>query len=184
MAYRTRNIIFEARLLWFMDYRTRNITFVACIVVYGLQNEEYYCWSVLVSLYGLYISYNAELIRSVSIKHTDRTNKQHTVPWCHNEMHAPYVLRIRTVSNSDGLYGAYDPSTALSIGTVTIRTDRTNRNTLCFDVIMRCTLGMCSIYRPLTTLTVCTERMIRQLLLTVRNSATVLDMTVDNNGQK
>ena len=84
-------------------------------------------------------------------------------------MHAPYVLRIRIVSNSDGLYGAYDPSTALSIGTVTIHTDRANHNTLCFDVIMRCTLGMCSEYGPLATLTVCTERTIRQLL--------VLDMT-------
>jgi len=95
-------------------------------------------------------------------------------------MHALHVLRIRTVSNSDGLYGAYDPSTALSIRTVTIRTDRTdrtNRNTLCSDVIMRCTLRMCSEYGPIATLTVCTERTIRQLLLTVRNSATVLDMT-------
>ena len=90
-------------------------------------------------------------------------------------MHAPYVLRIRTVSNSDDLFGAYDPSTALSIRTVTIRTDR---NTLCSDVIMRCTLRMCSEYGPLATLTVCTECTIRQLLLTVRNSATVLDMTV------
>jgi len=95
-------------------------------------------------------------------------------------MYAPYILRIRTVSNSDGLYGAYDPSTALSIRTLTIRadrTDRTNRNTLCSDVIMRCTLRMCSEYGPLATLTVCSERTIRQLLFTVRNSATVLDMT-------
>ena len=104
--------------------------------------------------------------------------KWHTVLWCHNEMHAPYVLRIRTVGNSDDLYGAYDPSTALSIRTVTIRRDRTDRNTLCSDVIMRCTLRMCSEYGPLATLTVCTERTIRQLLLTVRNSATVLDITV------
>ena len=91
-------------------------------------------------------------------------------------MRALYVLRIRTVSNYDGLYGAYDPSTALCIRTVTIRTDRTdrtNRNTLCSDVIMRCTLRMWSEYGPLATLTVCTERTIRQLLLTVRNSATV-----------
>ena len=93
-------------------------------------------------------------------------------------MHAPYVLRIRTVSNSDDLFGAYDPSTALSIRTVTIRTDRTDGNTLCSDVIMRCTLRMCSEYGPLATLTVYTECTIRQLLLTVRNSATVLDMTV------
>ena len=95
-------------------------------------------------------------------------------------MPAPYILRIRTVGNSDGLYGANYPSTALSIRTVTIRTDRTdrtNRNTLCSDVIMRCTLRMCSEYEPLATLTICTERTICQLLLTVRNSATVLDMT-------
>ena len=125
-----------------------------------------------------YIAYiTKKLIRSVSIKHTDRcdctdrtdrTNRQHTVPWCHNEMRALHVLRIRTVSNSDGLYGAYDPSSALSIRTVTIRTDRTdrtNRNTLCSDVIMRCMLRMCSEYGPLATLTVCTERTIRHLLL-------------------
>ena len=36
---------------------------------------------------------------------------------------------------------------------------------------------MWSEYGPLATLTVCTERTIRQLLFTVRNSATVLDMT-------
>ena len=59
-----------------------------------------------------------------------------------------------------------------------LKTDRTNRNTLCSDVIMRCTLRMCSEYGPLATLTVYTECTIRQLLLTVRNSATVLDMTV------
>ena len=134
---------------------------------------------------------NEELIRSVSIKHTDRydsydrtdrTNLQHTLPLCHNEMHAPYVLRIRTVSISDGLYGAYDSSTALSIRAFTIRTDR---NTLCSDVIMRCTLRMCSEYGPLATLTVCTERAIRQLLLKVRNnSATVLDMTDQRRKRK
>ena len=58
-----------------------------------------------------------------------------------------------------------------------LKTDRTNRNTLCSDVIMRCTLRMCSEYGPLATLTVCTQRTIRQLLLRVRNSATLSDMT-------
>ena len=48
---------------------------------------------------------------------------------------------------------------------------------LCSDVIMRCTLRMCSEYGPLATLTVCTERTIRHLLFKVRNSATVLGMT-------
>ena len=57
------------------------------------------------------------------------------------------------------------------------RADRTNRSTLCSDVIMRCTLRMCSEYGRLATLTVCTERTIRQLLFTVRNSVTVLEMT-------
>ena len=56
--------------------------------------------------------------------------------------------------------------------------DRTTRDTLCPDVIMRCTLRMCSEYGPLAMLTVCTERTIRQLLLTVRNSAAVLDRKV------
>ena len=40
---------------------------------------------------------------------------------------------------------------------------------------------MCSEYGLLATLTVCTERTIRQLLLTVLNSATVLDMTALQN---
>ena len=31
-----------------------------------------------------------------------------------SEMHSRHVLRIRTVSNADRLYGAYDPSTALN----------------------------------------------------------------------
>ena len=35
-------------------------------------NEAYYYWSVLISLYGLYNLYNEELLRSVSMKHTDR----------------------------------------------------------------------------------------------------------------
>ena len=39
-----------------------------------------------------------------------------------------------------------------------IRKDRTNRNTLCPDVIMRYTLRMCSEYELLLMLTVCTER--------------------------
>ena len=66
-----RNVTFGARLLWFMAYRTRNITFVACLLCF-MAYKEYYCWSVVVSLYGLYGSCNEELIRSVSIKHTDR----------------------------------------------------------------------------------------------------------------
>ena len=48
----------------------------------------------------------------------------------------------------------------------------------CSDVIIRCTLRMCSEYELLAMLTVCTEeRTIRQRLLTVRNSAAVLNMT-------
>ena len=65
-----------------------------------------------------------------------------------------------------------------SIRTVTIRrdrTDRTNRNILCGpDVIRLCTLRMCSEYGLLVLLTVCTERTIRTLFLTVRKSAAVL----------
>ena len=59
------------------------------VLVYGLQNEEYYCWSALVSLYGSYSSYNEELVRSVSIRHTD----------CYD---------------SYGSYGPYEP-TALTV---------------------------------------------------------------------
>ena len=43
-------------------------------------------------------------------------------------------------------------------------TDRTNRNTLCPDVITRCTLRMCSEYELLAMLTVCTERKLLKLL--------------------
>ena len=45
-----------------------------------------------------------------------------------------------------------------------VRTVRAD-NTLCHDVIMKCALCMYSEYGPLATLTVCTERTIRQLLL-------------------
>ena len=47
-------------------------------------------------------------------------------------------------------------------------TDRTNHKKLSPDVIMRCLLRMYSEYRLLAMLTVCTDRTIRQLLLTVR----------------
>ena len=39
---------------------------------------------------------------------------KHTVPWCISEMQPLCVIRILTASNADGLYGAYDPSTALN----------------------------------------------------------------------
>ena len=55
--------------------------------------------------------------------------------------------------------------------------------TLCSDVIMRCTLRLCAEYGLLVMLTVCIEeRTIRRLLLTVRNSAAVLDMTGRRGG--
>ena len=41
MAYRKRNVTFEARFLWLMAYRTRNITFEACLfcfVTYRMRN--------------------------------------------------------------------------------------------------------------------------------------------------
>ena len=40
MAYRTRNVTFEARLFWYMAFWTRNITCDARLLVYGLQNEK------------------------------------------------------------------------------------------------------------------------------------------------
>ena len=45
-----------------------------------------------------------------------------------------------------------------------VRTARTD-NTLCPDVVLRCTLRMYSEYGPLAILTVSTDRTIRQLLL-------------------
>ena len=79
-----------------MAYRTRNIT---------------------LSLYGLYSLYDKKLIRSVTIKHTDRsdrTNRKTLCPGVIMRFHPPYVLRIRTDSNADGFYGVYDPLTALN----------------------------------------------------------------------
>ena len=57
----------------------------------------------------------------------------------------------------------YNRTVTVRIGHVTIRTDRTNLNTACPDVIMRCTLRMCSEYGLLATLTLCMERTILQL---------------------
>jgi len=39
---------------------------------------------------------------------------KHTVPWCNSEIQPLCVIKILTVSNADGLYGAYNPSTALN----------------------------------------------------------------------
>ena len=59
MAYRTRNITREARLFWYLAYRTRNITVEACLF--------------------RFMAYITTNLRSVSIKHTDRTNRNK--PW-------------------------------------------------------------------------------------------------------
>ena len=135
MAYRTRNVTFKARLLWFR------------LIERGMLHlERDSC--------GLWLIERGML-------HLERDS-------------CGLWLIERGILLFERGYGPYQSS----IRTVTIRTDcmdRTNRNTLCSDVITRCTLRMCSEYGPLATLTVCTERTIRQLLLTVRNSATVMD---------
>ena len=59
MAYRTRNITREARLFGYLAYRTRNITVEACLF--------------------RFMAYITTNLRSVSIKHTDRTNRNK--PW-------------------------------------------------------------------------------------------------------
>ena len=107
-----------------MAYRTRDVTFERGILLFERACFAFYILSL----------YNEELIRSVSMKHTDGYDPD----------------------------GSYEPSAYC--------------NTLCPEAIMRCTLRMCSEYGLLTMLTVCTERMIRQLLLTVPNSAAVVDM--------
>ena len=46
--FRTRNVIFEVCLFWFMAWRTRNNTFEArlfCLMAYLNDREEYYIWS-------------------------------------------------------------------------------------------------------------------------------------------
>ena len=45
--------------------------------------------------------------------------------------------------------------------------DRTNRNTLCPDVITRCTPRMCSEYELLAMLTVCTQRKLFSLRMVI-----------------
>ena len=72
LVYTTRNMTFVALLFWFMAYRTRNITVGVCL----------FCFMAYVAYY------NKELIRSVSIKHTDRTN--HNTP-------CPDVIMRRTL---------------------------------------------------------------------------------------
>ena len=57
----------------------------------------------------------------------------------------------------------YNRTVTVRISHATIRTDRRNRNTSCPDVIMRCTLCMCSAYGLLATLTFCMEGSILQL---------------------
>ena len=57
----------------------------------------------------------------------------------------------------------YNRTVTVRIGHVTIRTDHTNLNTPCPDVIMRCTLRMCSEYGLLATPTFCMERTILEL---------------------
>lgn len=47
--------------------------------------------------------------RSVQILWIVRANQ--TVPWCNSEN---VIVKILTVSNADGLYVAYDPTTALN----------------------------------------------------------------------
>ena len=72
--FRTSNITFEARLMWFMAYRTRNITFVACLLWFMAYRTRNITVGACLFRFMAYIysSYNEELIRSVSIKHTDR----------------------------------------------------------------------------------------------------------------
>ena len=57
MAYRTRNITREARLFWYLAYRTRNITVEAYL-----------------------FRFMAYITMYVSIKHTDRTNRNNRCP--------------------------------------------------------------------------------------------------------
>ena len=60
MAYRTRSITREARLFWYLAYRTRNITVEACLF--------------------RFMAYITRNLRSVSIKRTDRTNRNKPCP--------------------------------------------------------------------------------------------------------
>ena len=74
------------------------------------------------------------------------------------------------------LYGLKNEEVTIRINealTITILVQ--DRNTLCPNVIMRCTLRMHSQYGQFKVLMVCT---ILQLPLTVHNSVGVLDMTV------
>ena len=76
------------RLCWFMVYRARNITF-------GVRLS----WFLRLCWFMVYRTRNTTVGVRLS---------------CNNEMHAPYVLSIRTVSNNDGLCRTYGPLTALN----------------------------------------------------------------------
>ena len=88
------------RFCWFMVYRTRRLSCRADRTDRTHRNAL--CPDVIMRC----------TLRMFSDR-TDRTNRNF-VPSCNNEMHAPYVLSIRTVSNSDGLCRTYGPLTALN----------------------------------------------------------------------
>ena len=138
MVYRTRNITFGVylswflRLCWFMVYRTRNITVGVRLSCRAdrtdRKNRIALCLDVITRCTlrmstGCTDRANCNALCSdlimrctlrMSSDRTDRTNRNALCTSCNNEMHAPYVLSIRTVSNSDGLCRTYGPLTALN----------------------------------------------------------------------
>ena len=119
-AYRTRNISVAQRLSHFLAYRTRKITFEKRLFRFMAYRTSNITVEAFVFRFLVYIAYITRNLRSVSIKHMDSYfpygsyEPSHTVPLCSNEMYASYVLRICTVNNADGFYGAYDTSTVLN----------------------------------------------------------------------
>ena len=152
------------RLCWFMVYRTTNITF-------GVRLS----WFLRLCWFMVYRTRNITVGVRLSCR-ADRTDRTNRIALCPDVI-MRCTLRMSTDrtdrTNRNALCAG-----ARSVCLRTVQMER-NRNALCPHVIMRSTLCMCSAYGPWVIVTVCAERTVRQLLLTVRNSAAVLDMTVN-----
>ena len=143
VAYRTMNATFKARLFWYMAYRTRNITcevrfFGIWLIEGGILHYFEARFLMFVAYTTMNVTFKARLFWYMGYR-----TRNITVEACLFHFMAYITRNLRSVSIK--------------------HTDCTNRNTLCPDVITRCTLRMCSEYELLAMLTVCTERKLLKL---------------------
>ena len=158
------------RLCWFMVYRTRNITVGVRLSCRADRTDR-------TNRIALCPDVITRCTLRMSTDCTDRTNRNALCP--HVIMRCTLCMSTDCTDRTNRNALCPDVIMRCTLRMSSDRTDRTNRNALCTHVILRCTLRMCSAYGPWVIVTVCAERTVRQLLLTVRNSAAVLDMTVN-----